>query len=153
MHGLELKIPPPLVWLVCTVLALALAAAAPAWTFPFPAHRILALVIAVLGVACGLTGIHTFHRARTTVDPHHPEQATVLVTHGLYGLTRNPMYLGLALVLLAVITWRANVVALLALPVLVLYLTRYQIQPEERLLKRLFGADYDAYRGRVRRWI
>lgn len=153
MEHLELKIPPPLVWLVCTVLALALAAAAPAWTLPFPAHRSLGLVIGVLGVACGLTGIHTFHKARTTVDPHHPEQATVLVTHGIYRFTRNPMYLGLALVLLAVIAWRANVVALLALAVLVAYLTRFQIRPEERQLHQLFGAAYDAYCQRVRRWI
>lgn len=153
MDALELKVPPPVVWLVCTVLALGLAQAAPAWTFPFPAQRLLALVIAVLGVASGLIGIYTFRRARTTVDPHHPEQATALVATGIYGLTRNPMYLGLALVLLGVIVWQANVAALLALAVLVLYLTRFQIRPEESRLQHLFGADYAAYCARVRRWV
>jgi len=63
------------------------------------------------------------------------------------------MYVGLALQLLAWASYLANPLAMVGVPALVLYLTRFQIIPEERILARLFGAAYGAYRARVRRWL
>jgi protein-S-isoprenylcysteine O-methyltransferase Ste14 len=76
-----------------------------------------------------------------------------LVTTGVYRFTRNPMYLGLLLTLLAWAAFLFNPVALLFVPIFVLYINRFQIKPEEQVLSSLFGAEYMAYKGRVRRWL
>jgi protein-S-isoprenylcysteine O-methyltransferase Ste14 len=76
-----------------------------------------------------------------------------LVSSGVYRFTRNPMYLGLLLTLLAWAVFLSNPVALLFVPVFVLYMNRYQIHPEERVLSSLFGTEYSAYKERVRRWL
>jgi protein-S-isoprenylcysteine O-methyltransferase Ste14 len=113
-------------------------------------------VIAIL-VAAGLVfdvlGILAFRTFRTTINPLKPERASSIVTGGVYRVSRNPMYLGMALLLLA---WATYLSALwsLAGPVLyVWYITRFQIVPEERVLERMFGDEYLAYTARVRRWL
>ena len=76
-----------------------------------------------------------------------------MVSSGIYGRTRNPMYLGFLLALAGWAAWLANGAALLVLPVFVLLMNRLQIAPEERALGAHFGAEYQGYRARVRRWI
>ena len=130
---------------------LGLAWVAPTLTFPVPV--VLALPIAALGFL--LDGIALFHflRRRTTINPLQPESASALVTGGIYRLSRNPMYLGLATLLLAWAIYLGNVAALAGLPCFILYMNRFQIAPEERALEARFGAEYFAYRTRVRRWL
>jgi protein-S-isoprenylcysteine O-methyltransferase Ste14 len=100
-----------------------------------------------------MAGIREFRVARTTVNPLQPGQATSMVTSGIYRFTRNPMYLGMMLLLVAWSAWLGNALALLLAALFVLYIGRFQIAPEERMLSRLFGPDFDAYRGQVRRWL
>jgi protein-S-isoprenylcysteine O-methyltransferase Ste14 len=76
-----------------------------------------------------------------------------LVTTGIYHHTRNPMYVGLLLVLLGWVSFLCSVIALLGLVAFVIYITRFQIVPEERVLLAKFGADYAEYLARVRRWL
>lgn len=75
------------------------------------------------------------------------------MTGGIYRHTRNPMYLGQALVLLGGMLWLGSAVALLVVPLFVGWITRFQILPEERVLSARFGADYAAFRREVRRWL
>ena len=110
-------------------------------------------MFALLGVACSLLGVAAFRRARTTVNPLTPDASTALVTTGIYRVTRNPMYLGFLLLLLAEIVWLANPAALLVVPAFILYLNRYQISPEEGALRARFGSEYFSYAAQVRRWI
>jgi protein-S-isoprenylcysteine O-methyltransferase Ste14 len=98
-------------------------------------------------------GAASFRRARTTVNPLKPESASSLVASGVYRVSRNPMYVGLCLVLLGWAVMLSNVLAYAIVPVFVLYMNRFQIGPEEAALERVFGADYVAYRARVRRWL
>ena len=102
---------------------------------------------------CALAAFLGFMRSRTTLNPLRPERASVLVTDGIYRYTRNPMYLSLLLLLLgyAVDLWCWP--ALLGPAAYVAYITRFQILPEERVLESKFGADYLAYKQKVRRWI
>jgi protein-S-isoprenylcysteine O-methyltransferase Ste14 len=79
--------------------------------------------------------------------------ASSLVSNSVYRFTRNPMYLGLLLTLLAWAAFLSNPLAVLWVPVFVLYINRFQITPDERVLSSLFGAEYAAYRNRVRRWL
>jgi protein-S-isoprenylcysteine O-methyltransferase Ste14 len=150
---LHLKIPPLILVLIFGALMWLVAYLTPGLTAATPLPGIVPGVLALLGVAVVVAGVVAFRRARTTVDPLRPDKASAIVTRGVYGLTRNPMYLGFALLLVAWAAWLANLPACLAVPVFVQYMNRFQIEPEERLLSGKFGAAYQAYLQRVRRWI
>ena len=120
---------------------------------PGPARRAAAL--ALLGTGIGLAGSAAgrFRSAGTTVDPHHPERSTSLVTSGVYGRTRNPIYLGLAVVLLAHAVYRGSPLALLPIPGYLLWIDRLQVPAEEAALATLFGGEWEAYSSQVPRWL
>jgi protein-S-isoprenylcysteine O-methyltransferase Ste14 len=109
--------------------------------------------LAAIGVAVALSGVLAFRRAQTTVNPLKPETSAALVSTGVYSFTRNPMYLGMVLGLFAWAVYLSSVWSLLGPVVFALYITRFQIIPEERVLDRLFGASFAAYKRRVRRWL
>jgi protein-S-isoprenylcysteine O-methyltransferase Ste14 len=151
-HPLDTRIPPPLVALIVALLmwnaaAWAPALQAPAWREP------LALALAALGAAFDLSGLWAFHRARTTVNPMKPDKASSLVSGGVYRITRNPMYVGLALFLTALTVYLWSPLAVLGPPLFVAYIGRFQIAPEERVLHERFGPAYASYCARVRRWL
>jgi protein-S-isoprenylcysteine O-methyltransferase Ste14 len=110
-------------------------------------------VLASLGLVVGVSGMVSFWRAKTTMNPTKPAATSSLVMTGPFRFTRNPMYLSLFLYLLAWAVYLSNWLALLFLPVFVLYINQFQIKPEERALSSLFGPEYAAYKGRVRRWL
>lgn len=113
-----------------------------------------ALALALAGGLIALAGVREFARARTTVNPLSPQRASHLVTGGIYQYTRNPMYLGMLLVLAGWGVWLGNAAALLAGPLLaVLVLDALQIAPEERVMRARFGDDYARYAAQVRRWL
>ena len=109
--------------------------------------------IALSGGILAFAGTRSFKRAQTTINPLRPTNASSLVTSGVYRFTRNPMYLGLLLLLLGWSVYLSSVVALVGPVFLVLYLGRFQIAPEERALTAKFGKDYLDYTSRVRRWL
>jgi len=153
MSVLELRIPPPIVMLLTGILMRLASSAVPSLAFPIPARVALAVALAVAGFVVASVAFFSFRRVRTTVDPRKPDEATNLVAAGLYKVTRNPMYLGLLLILAGWAIFLANAMAFVFLPVFVLYLNRFQIEPEERALALKFGAQYAAYKARVRRWL
>lgn len=110
-------------------------------------------MLALAGVAIALSGVVSFRRVRTTVNPLKPEASTSLVSTGIYKVTRNPMYLGMLAVLLAWAAYLPSVLALLGPAAFALYITRFQIIPEERVLHSLFGAAFVEYTQKVRRWL
>lgn len=154
MRILELRIPPPLVGLVIAgAMWLIASSLPPLLPLPAPMRLPAAVVLALAGVAIGLSGVISFRRAQTTVNPLKPETSTTLVSSGIYRITRNPMYLGMLTVLLAWAAYLPSVLALLGPVAFALYITRFQIIPEERALHSLFGAAFVEYRHKVRRWL
>jgi protein-S-isoprenylcysteine O-methyltransferase Ste14 len=153
MHALELKVPPPAVALLVAMIMWLASWAVPALQFEMPARRGIAACVALVGVAVSIAGVVSFRRMRTTVNPRKPESASLLVMSGLYRISRNPMYVGILLVLLAWAVWLANVMAFVITPAFVLYISRFQIRPEEAALAKMFGEEYAVYRSRVRRWL
>lgn len=153
MQSLELKVPPVLVAIITGGLMWAANAALPALALSLPWRRPGAVLLVVLGAVIGLAGVLAFREHRTTVDPTRPDAATALVHAGIYRYTRNPMYVGLALGLAAGAWYSSNAAALALLPAFVAYITRFQILPEERALRDRFGAPFEAYMARVRRWV
>lgn len=123
-------------------------------TFGFGGRARVAAVIAIVGVGIAGSGVRRFAAAGTTVDPHAPQKASSLVDGGIYRVTRNPMYLGMVCLLAGWGVGLGDWLALVAGPVLfVMVITRLQIIPEERVLSERFGADYDMFRRRTRRWL
>jgi protein-S-isoprenylcysteine O-methyltransferase Ste14 len=124
------------------------------FNFNFPAIRLPATaILSFLGLAVASAGIVSFRRAKTTVNPTQPGSASALVGSGIYRVTRNPMYLGLLLVLLGWGVFLSNAVALIWIGAYVAYMNRFQIAPEERALSRLFSHEFLAYKAKVRRWL
>ena len=153
MHALELKVP-PVVLLLAAALAMWLApSAGPDFGLPPVARTAVAPALIAVGACLSLAGVASFLRAKTTVNPTKPGSVSSLVTTGVYRFTRNPMYLGLLLMLLGWAAFLSNALAFAVVPLSVLYMHRFQIVPEERALSALFGAEFDAYRTQVRLWL
>jgi len=113
----------------------------------------LFVIFSASGVALVLIGVREFFRNNTTVSPVNPENTTHLVTSGIYSYSRNPMYVGFALCLLAWAALIGSYISLVGLPVFIWYLTKHQIIPEEFALESKFGKSFIEYKNRVRRWI
>lgn len=152
-HVLDHKIPPPVVALLCAGLAWLLVRAAPDATLDWPLRAWATAGLVAMGLLLDVWGLLAFRGAGTTLNPRAPERSTAVVLGGPYRFTRNPMYLGMACVLLGFCAWLANPVAPLAVVAFVAYITRFQILPEERVLLAKFGAPYEEYLRTVRRWL
>jgi protein-S-isoprenylcysteine O-methyltransferase Ste14 len=153
VKSLELKIPPPAVAFLTAAGIWGLSRVAPPCHLPAGIRLGVALPVALAGTGFSVAGVTAFSRAKTTINPTKPQRASVLVDSGVYGVTRNPMYLGLLLVLLAWAFFLSPTWAWLGPVAFFLYIGRFQIAPEERVLTALFGAQYTTYQSRVRRWL
>jgi protein-S-isoprenylcysteine O-methyltransferase Ste14 len=117
-----------------------------------PWNRLGALPGAV-GIAVSIAAFVRFRQARTTVNPTDPSKASCLVTDSVFRYSRNPMYLGLVLLLIGWALWLGSASPWLIPPLFMITVTNLQIIPEERALARLFGEQYLAYQRSVARWI
>lgn len=125
----------------------------PAIGIPELLKIIMSLVILFVGLNFIVLGVSYFKKHKTTVNPTKPELATTLVTSGVYSITRNPMYVGFLLSLLAWGLYLSNVISLFMVLLFFIYMNKVQIVGEEKALALLFGEAYDEYTSRVRRWL
>jgi protein-S-isoprenylcysteine O-methyltransferase Ste14 len=150
----RVKIPPPLVFLGTLLIGLALGPLLGDPRVPILSHdlqNLLGWLGIVLGAAIALSANGLFRRSNTEVRPW--KSASALVTDGVYRWTRNPMYLGMALLYAGIALVVDNLIALLLLIPLVFVIQREVIAREEAYLETRFGERYRAYRDSVRRWI
>jgi protein-S-isoprenylcysteine O-methyltransferase Ste14 len=150
---LELRIPPAIVLLTFGLAIWVVSRLIPAARLPRRLGVPIGIALAAAGVLIAIAGAREFRRAHTTVNPLKPDTASTLVTSGIFRFTRNPMYLGLLLVLTGWAVGVGHPFAAALVPVFLLYIGRLQIAPEERAIGSKFGAEFDAYRRSVRRWI
>lgn len=142
----------PPVWLLLGLIAVfALNETWPLLRFTSLAWQVVGGVVIVMGLLLLVAANGLFVRAGTEVIPFRPVSS--LVTGGVYRLSRNPMYLGMALVLLGCALTVGAVSALAIPPVFAVILQVRFIHHEERLLQGLFPEEYPAYCARVRRWL
>lgn len=151
---MSIRIPPVVVVLLFALAMWMLAQEVPREPLlPGTARVTLATLLALAGLLVAGLGVREFRRARTTVNPLRPDEATAMVRSGVYRWSRNPMYLGMLVLLGAWSVWLGNVFNLALLPVFVLAMNRLQIAPEERALQQRFPEEFAEYRRRVRRWL
>ena len=145
------KIPPPVITLIGALLIYYSSLFFPYLTLP--AFNALPILSLVSGIAVIVFAIKSFKDYKTTINPLKPETASSLVTNGVFKYTRNPMYLGLLLILIY-LSLIFNVVGgcLISLG-FIIYITKFQIIPEEVAMEKLFGNQFLEYKKQVRRWI
>lgn len=153
MRALEHKIPPPVVAALIATAMWGISSLPPTLSLAPELRQFLAAALAMVGVTFDLLGLLAFRRSRTSINPMKPGKASTLVTGGVYRVTRNPMYVGLALLLAAWAVHLSTLWPFLGPVLFVLYMNLFQIGPEERVMRGKFGEAYAAYASRVRRWL
>ena len=145
------KIPPPIITLIC---GLCIYFSRP--LFPKYNHistYIIASSFLLLGIITLITAVLSFKRQGTTISPLQPEKASYLVVTGIFKYSRNPMYLGMLLILISV-TIKFNFVGgILIIFAFIAFITKFQIIPEEAVLERLFGKEFIRYKEKTKRWV
>lgn len=151
LTNLELKVPPVIVFLVSVFLVWLIN-----WLsfgFSLGNYSYVAKTFYCIGALSGFLGMVSFYKMKTTVDPSEPQKASKLVTFGVYRFTRNPMYLGMLIILIGWAIRLGNPLGIIGIVLFIWYMNTYQIKPEERVLEEKFGMDYKNYKLRTRRWI
>jgi len=147
------RVPPVAVTLIVAALMWALSRSWPSCRYVLPGREFLTVALVLVAAAVGIAGLRAFHHARTTPNPLRPEKASALVTGGIYRHTRNPMYVALAIALLAWVVWLGHVLATFGVVAFIGWMDRLQIPAEERALRALFGDEFVHYCSEVRRWL
>jgi protein-S-isoprenylcysteine O-methyltransferase Ste14 len=143
--------PPPLIFLAGLAVGFGVEALLPGTSLPDALAWILGGALVLAGVALLGSFVRAFERADTAVAPYAP--TTAIVTSGPYRISRNPGYLGMALIYVGIAVLSQALWALLPLPLALAIVDRGVIAREERYLERKFGQEYLDYKGRVRRWV
>ena len=145
------KIPPPIVTLIC---GLGIYLSRP--LFPTYNHTSIDIISALflsLGIMTLIVAFLSFKKQKTTVNPLQPEKASSLVVSGVFKYSRNPMYLGLSLILLSAAIQFNFVGGILIVFMFIAFITKFQIIPEEIAMERLFGEEFIRYKEKTRKWI
>jgi protein-S-isoprenylcysteine O-methyltransferase Ste14 len=150
---LENKIPPPIVCALFALMMRWLSTELPIVSWDFAFDKLAIIFICILGFCFCVAGILAFIKEKTTTNPLKPETASSLVSSGVYGISRNPMYLGLALFLVAFAVFLSSLTAFAGVAGFVIYMNEFQIKPEEKAIEGVFGHDYIEYKNKVRRWV
>lgn len=153
MNFLELKIPPVALLLI----AISGMGSAQLYLPHLGLPHWLALGLSGISFTIGMTfillAVWVFRKHRTTVNPHTPENSSTLITSGILQHTRNPIYLGFVLLIIATGLAMQSIMFPLFTIGFIFYITRFQIMPEERTLQALFPQDFTQYAKLTRRWI
>jgi protein-S-isoprenylcysteine O-methyltransferase Ste14 len=149
---LDARVPPPVVMLVAGMLAWVGSVVLPAAYVAFAGSSLVAVTAVSAGLVLNLYPKLLFRRVRTTVNPLKPYASSALLTNGIYRHSRNPMYLGHALILLGLASHLENWVSLLSVPAYLAYVTQFQVKPEERALMASFPEQFAKYAQSTRRW-
>ena len=136
---------------ICCVIAFALATYLPLYSFE--AHWLVVVTVGLAGTLFLLPAVFSFAKQNTTVNPQTPGATTTLVTKGVYGVTRNPMYVGMLLLILAFALWAGDAGASVAAMIFFLTIDRIQIRREEESLRQIFGPAFEEYAERVPKWL
>jgi protein-S-isoprenylcysteine O-methyltransferase Ste14 len=148
---LKNKISPPIVTLVFAALIYFSSKWSP--NIVFSGQNLISLFLMMVGLIVLLIAISAFIKLKTTINPLKPEAASSLVTTGIFRISRNPMYLGMLLLIISLWIKTGAVLGFILVAGFIAYLNYFQILPEERAMKGLFSGKYKTYCQQVRRWL
>ena len=145
------KIPPPIITLIC---GLGIYFSRPLFPkYNYISIDIIAASFLLLGIIILITAVLSFKRQSTTISPLQPEKASYLVVSGIFKYSRNPMYLGMVFILLGLTLIFNLIGGILCTILFMLYISVFQIKPEEIVMDKLFGEEFANYKKSVRKWL
>ena len=150
---MKTKIPPPIVATLFALIMWGLDRLVPMDMLSAGTTAVIVPVLILVGLGIMTLAMQRFRKAGTTVNPLDPSRASSLVSSGIFGRSRNPMYLGMLILLTAWAIWLGNAANVITLYLFFSFMTRFQIKPEEEALIKLFGEEYEAWCEKVSRWI
>ena len=153
MKGPTLRLPPPALTSLCLFGLVLFRWILSGLTFKFSRQIFVSIILIVVGIVMGLIAIRRFYQVDTTVLPGEMDSSSVLVTGGIFKISRNPMYLAMATVIAGVGVGLGTWVMLPILGLFVFWITENQIKLEEHALVKIFGSKFEDYKSKVRRWI
>ena len=146
--NLDTKIPPPIVTIITLTII---------YLFDLKEYilnnDVITVVILFIGIIFILSAVIQFVNRKTTVNPTKPYKTTSLVITGVYKITRNPMYLGMLLIIISFAFYKASIISLILIPFFIFFINKFQIEPEEFEMRKKFGKEYEDYCKKVDRWI
>ena len=148
---MKTKIPPPILAVLMIGLVYLSTLLFEPVTFDY--QGVLSILFVIIGLACALPSFRLFSRHKTTISPFTPSETAVLLTEGMYRYSRNPMYLGLLLLIISATIWFGSWLGILMSLIFIFLMNSLQIIPEEDALLEIFGEEYNEYKNKVRRWI
>ena len=145
------KIPPPIVTFIC---GMAIFFSKSFFNqFFYYSNNIISLFFLIFGLSVFLLAVKAFGKHKTTVNPLEPRQASSLVVSGIFKFSRNPMYLGMLIILLS-LSSKFNLIGGMIISLFFyIFITKFQIIPEEAAMNELFGNEFIDYSKKTRRWI
>ena len=145
------RIPPPIVTIICGI-TIYYSKSFFNQFFSY-SNNIISLFLLILGLLVFLSAVKSFRIQKTTVNPLEPKQASSLVTSGVFKFSRNPMYLGMLIILLS-LSCKFNLIGGIIISLFFyIFITKFQIIPEEAAMNELFGNEFIVYSNKTRRWI
>ena len=145
------KIPPPIVTATFGLIIYFSKSFSPVYSFDN--SNIISVIFLLFGLGIFSAAVQSFKKHKTTINPLSPDKASSLVNSGIFSYSRNPMYLGMLLILLSV-SFKFNISGGLFISFLFkIYITRFQIIPEEKAMAKLFGEEFITYKNQTRRWV
>ena len=145
------KIPPPIVTLFFGLCIYSSQEHFPEYNLKF--LTIVSYISYFAGLSILVLAVSLFKKQNTTVNPIKIENASFLVTSGIFEYSRNPMYLGMVLILLGLAFMFNLIGGTLFTLLFTIYITKFQIRPEEEVMERLFREDFLRYKQNVRMWL
>ena len=146
--NLDTKIPPPIVTLIILLII---------YLFDLNEYNLNTDIISIITLFIGLifiiSAVIQFINRKTTVNPTKPHKTSTLVITGTYKITRNPMYLGMLLIIISFALYNASIISIILIPLFIFYINKFQIEPEEFEMRKKFGKEYEDYCKKVDRWI
>ena len=146
-----IKIPPPLIVLVLIVSIYFSSIKIDLINIPLQME--ISIFILSAGILIFLNPVLQFIKSKTTVNPIQFEEVNKLVTSGIFKYSRNPMYLGMLMIVLSTSIFYLNIYSILTPFLFILWINKFQIKREEEFLIEKFGDEYITYKKKTRRWI
>lgn len=145
------KIPPPLLVIILT--SLVYFSSTKLELIYLPYRQMISTLILIIGLIIIISPVVNFIKSKTTVNPVKFENVNRLVTTGVYKYSRNPMYLGMIMIIISTTVYYLNFLSVFSPLIFYIWINKFQISREEIFLEDKFGDDYLKYKSKTRRWI
>ena len=148
---LKIKIPPPII-VIFLILAVYFSSNLTIG-FDLPFKKTISLLLLFIGLLIIFIPVFQFIKSKTTINPQSFKNVNNLVSSGIFKISRNPMYLGMLIIISSTVVYYFNYFSIFAPFIFYFWINEFQIKREEKKLEEKFGSDYKKYKSKTKRWI